>query len=123
VPSCLGGRFFIHLQKLKEVSNMPEYISEQEKHSFLFIQLIAMLETAAMQHLGKLPNPMTNKVEKNLEQARMTIDLIDMLKAKTQGNLNDDEKRFLTKIVSDLQLNYVDEFEKSKKQTQEKKET
>lgn len=78
-------------------------------HSLLFLHLIAMFQAAAMQHLGKILNPLTNTIERDLEQAKMSIDILDMLKAKTLGNLSKSEQDFLDKVVFELHMNYVDE--------------
>ncbi|HEY6952698.1 MAG TPA: DUF1844 domain-containing protein, partial [Bacteroidota bacterium] len=73
---------------------------------------LMMFHSAAMQHLGKVKNPVTDKIERNLEQAQAIIDMFDMLKAKTKGNLNVDEEKFLSNLSQELKLNYVDEASK-----------
>jgi hypothetical protein len=57
-------------------------------------------------------NPMTNAIEKNIEQAQQAIDMLDMLKNKTKGNISVDAEKLLTQFLSDLRLNYVDEIAK-----------
>lgn len=78
----------------------------------LFIQLITSLQAAAMQHMGKLVNPMTNEVERDLEQAKFSIDMLDALKERTKGNLGTSEDEFLSKVLFELHMNYVDEAAK-----------
>ena len=88
-----------------------------------FFSVVLSLSSAAMQQIGKVPNPMTQKIEKNLIQAQMSIDILDMLKKKTKGNLTPKEDQMLKNTLSDLQLNYADEAakeEKSKKSEEEK---
>jgi hypothetical protein len=87
-------------------------MSESEKETALFMGLVLMFHTAAMQHMGKIKNPLTDKIERNLEQAQFAIDILDVLAAKTKGNLTDEQNRFLTNIVKELKLNYVDELSK-----------
>jgi hypothetical protein len=82
------------------------------KHSALFSQLVIMLQAAAMQSLGKLKHPESGAVERNLEAARSVIDMIEMMRAKTAGNLNADESKFIAQVLQELQLNYVDEVQK-----------
>jgi hypothetical protein len=82
------------------------------KHSALFTQLVMMLQAAAMQHLGKLKHPASGAVERNLDAARAVIDMIEMMRAKTTGNLSEDETRFIGQVIQELQLNYVDEVQK-----------
>ena len=50
-----------------------------------------------------------------LEHAKIYIDTLDMLQAKTKGNLSEYEEKFLTETLKDLKLNYVDEVDKDKK--------
>jgi len=74
-----------------------------------FVQLVAMFQMAAMQHLGKIASPVSNEMERNLDQARASIDILEMLQRKTEGNRTENEEQFLKKIVFELQMNYVDE--------------
>lgn len=90
-------------------------MEEKDRNSQLFFSLVAMFQTAAMQQMGKLINPVTGKIERDLEQARFSIDILGMLQEKTKGNLTDEERRFLDHVLFELRLNYVDEVEKEKK--------
>ena len=81
----------------------------QNAKDLQFISLVSMFAEMAMQHLGKTANPVSQKVEKNMQAAKMTIDMLLMLKEKTSGNLTQEEETFLTSILTNLQLNYVDE--------------
>ncbi|HXK79673.1 MAG TPA: DUF1844 domain-containing protein [Kiritimatiellia bacterium] len=74
----------------------------------LFQGLVISLAAAAMQHMGKTLNPVTQKIEKNLQAAQGTIDMLDMLAAKTSGNLNEAEGKLLKNILAELKLNYVE---------------
>ena len=87
----------------------------QNKNTQLLLYLISSFELAAMQNMGKIKNPMTDKIEKDLEQAQFSIDLLDMLKDKTKGNLSNDENKFLENVLGQLKLNYLDELEIEKK--------
>jgi hypothetical protein len=80
-----------------------------ERNSFLFRHLIAMFETLALQQLGKLVNPVTGQMERDLRQAQNTIDMLAMIREKTAGNCEPDEKRLLDAVITELQMNYVDE--------------
>ena len=88
-----------------------------EKNEMMFIQLIAIFQAAALQHMGKLKNPATEKVEKDMGQAQLSIDILDMLKVKTKGNLSAEEERYLSSMLQDLKLNYVDELAKEAPQS------
>ena len=84
-------------------------LSKEEISEFMFIQYISMLTNAGMQHLGKIMNPMTGKVEKNIEAAQGIIELLSLLKEKTKGNLTEMEEKVISDGVANLQLNYADE--------------
>jgi len=72
-----------------------------------FTSLVLMLAAGAMQTMGVIVNPITQKAEKNLKLARQTIDLLDILRAKTQGNLDDTESKLLAELLGDLKLKIV----------------
>ncbi len=80
-----------------------------DKNDQLFASLLYLFHTSGMQGLGKLMNPVTQKTEKNLEHAKESIEMLEMIKHKTQGNLSADLSRLLDQFLSDLRLNYVDE--------------
>ena len=85
----------------------------------LYISIMMSLEASAMQSLGKIANPMTGKIERNLEQARMTIDMVEMLEKKTSGNLTADEENMTKRILYQLRMNYVDEVNADSKKSEE----
>ena len=87
-------------------------VTNEEKHNALFMSLLMMFHAAAMQYLGKVKNPATDNIERNLEQAQAMIDMFDMLKEKTKGNLTTEEEKFLSNLAQELKLNYVDEASK-----------
>ncbi len=78
----------------------------------LFFQLVVSLQGGAMHQMGKIASPLTGKVERDLDMAKSTIDLLGMLRDKTEGNLTDEEKNLLDHILYELRLNYVDELKK-----------
>ncbi|MBU1693830.1 MAG: DUF1844 domain-containing protein [Verrucomicrobia bacterium] len=87
---------------------MKEEARPEDIHKSLFIQLVMMLATSATQQLGKLVNPMTKKAEVHLDAAQATIDLLDMIAAKTKGNLDRDEERLLKDTLMSLKLTFVE---------------
>ena len=78
----------------------------------LFIQLLYVFHTSAMQSMGKLKNPLTDKIERDLPQAKQSIDMISMIKEKTNGNLSPDLSRILDGFLTELRMNFVDETNK-----------
>ncbi len=93
-------------------------MNESEKKGELhFIQLVLMFQTAALQQMGKLQNPLTQKIERDLDQARFSIDILEMIQNKTKNNLSDNEKTFLEHTLFELRMNFVDEMSKEEKKT------
>ena len=72
-----------------------------------FIEFVMMQAQQAAMFLGRIPNPQTGKPEVNLEIARMFIDQLEMIHEKTRGNLTSEESEILTRVLSDLQLSFV----------------
>ena len=91
---------------------MAHNSDDGDRNAFLFTHLVAMFETLALQQLGKLVSPITGKVERDLRQARITIDMLVMIREKTAGNLEPAEQRIINAVVTELQMNYLDESKK-----------
>ena len=74
-----------------------------------FYNFLISLSTSAFFHLGDFPDPATNKAEKNIPAAKQVIDTLSMLKVKTEGNLDQNEKNLLEGILYELRMRYVKE--------------
>ena len=75
----------------------------------LFDQLISSLVHSAWVYLGKIKNPMNDKLEKNIDQASVQIDMLDMLFKRMTGNLSEEEEQYLSHIIRELKMNFVEE--------------
>ncbi len=75
----------------------------------LFDNLISSLVHSIWISLGKVKNPMTDKIERNLFAASMNIDMIDMLYKRMDGNLLEQEETYLSRVLSELKMNYLEE--------------
>jgi len=94
------------LEKDDQARTQEDYFPEVTFSSF-----VLSLSTTVMYHLGDFPDPATNKAEKNLAAAKQTIDMLNMIKNKTAGNLDIDEKALLEGILYELMIRYVKEKE------------
>ena len=70
-----------------------------------FVTTLALQASIA---LGEMPNPVTNKKEEDLAQAKFLIDTLGMLKDKTKGNLSGEESTLLENILYELRMQYVE---------------
>jgi hypothetical protein len=77
-----------------------------------FPSFILSLSSSALLHFGDIPDPMSGKQERNLPMAKQTIDILGVLKEKTQGNLTNDEEQLLDNLLHDLRIKYVEESKK-----------
>jgi hypothetical protein len=82
--------------------------SKPDINKIMFMHLVSMLAMSAIQQMGKLVDPATGKAETNLDAAQATIDMLDMLLAKTINNLDAEEARLLKDTLSSLKMNFVE---------------
>lgn len=85
--------------------------SDPDMQSALFAQLVMQQANLAMMLLGKVPNPETGQSNKDLETARLFIDQLEMLEAKTKGNLSHQESSLLKQNLMSLRLAFVEAVE------------
>ena len=69
--------------------------------------LFVMFASSALINLGEAPDPATGERSVDLEQARETIDVLVLIRDKTEGNRTEQESRLLEEILYDLQLRFV----------------
>jgi len=77
-----------------------------------FSTFVISLSTQALMHLGEMANPISGKVDADVPAAKQMIDLLAMLKEKTNGNLNANEERLMQDILFDLRMKYVEAVKK-----------
>jgi len=73
-----------------------------------FSSFILSLSSSVLINLGVIENPVTNKMEREPEIAKQTIELIELLREKTKGNLTEEESRLLDDILRELRLQYCE---------------
>ncbi|MBS1517494.1 MAG: DUF1844 domain-containing protein [Bacteroidetes bacterium] len=93
----------------------------EDRNKQLFLSLIYSFQMQAMIQLGKLQNPVTGEAEEDLNAAQVTIDMLDMLKEKSRGNISSDEQSFLNQVLGDLKINFVEEKTRQEKAGKENK--
>ena len=87
-----------------------------------FFNIVTMFASSAWCQLGKTQNPVSGKIEKDLQGAKISIDMLIMLRDKMKGNLTKKEEEILASTISDLQLNYADEAAKPAERQQQSEE-
>lgn len=96
-----------------------ENLSEEQQEKLLFMMLIQQHQQIAMMGLGKLQNPATQEMEKDLPSAKYAIDTLAMLKKYTNGNLSEEAKGYLEQTLTTLRMNYADEAKKKEASSSE----
>jgi hypothetical protein len=93
-------------------------LTKDQQDQLLFMMLVQQHEQICMMGLGKLKNPGTDKVERDLGSAKYAIDTLEMLQRYTKNNLPDEVNNYLEQTLTNLRLNYVDESSADKKEKQ-----
>lgn len=73
-----------------------------------FSSFILGLSTQALMCLGEIPNPQDGRPHQDLPAARQLIDILGLLKQKTEGNLEKNEVQLLDQILFDLRMKFVE---------------
>ena len=97
----------------EESSTQPQAPPKQPEQRSLpqvdFSAFVISLGTSALYHMGMVPDPETGSPAKpNLPVARQTIDTVEMLQEKTQGNLTEAEAALIKNLLTELRMRYVE---------------
>ena len=87
-------------------------LNEDQQKQLLFMMLIQQHQQIGMMGLGKIKNPATDKIERDLGSAKYAIDTLNVLAEYTEGNLPNELKSYLDQSLTTLRLNYADEVKK-----------
>lgn len=94
-------------EKVRDEAGTCQAAEENLFPGLNFSTFILSLSTSALVCLGELPDPVSNEKNINTSLAKQTINIIEILKEKTKGNLNEEEERLIDGILYDLHLRYV----------------
>ena len=73
-----------------------------------FKLFLSSLATQTLINMGEIENPLNNEKKQDLDQAKFTIDTLEIIRDKTKGNLTDEETKYLDTILYDLRMRYVE---------------
>lgn len=83
----------------------PGRYEEEEAN---FETLVSYLSTTAMFQLGLIPGPSGERIPADMTNAKRTVDLLEVLQEKTQGNLTAGEARLLDEVLYELHMTFVE---------------
>lgn len=85
--------------------------SREDIMAALFANMVIQQSNMAMMLLGKVAHPETGQIVQDLEAAKMFIDQLEMLEAKTKGNLSKQEEGLLKQALAALHMAFVEAVE------------
>lgn len=99
----------------EDKKNAPDEEKPSGEGEFLppleFSSIVILLYFPALVQLGLVDDPATGERRENLGLAKRNIDLLDLLKDRTKGNLEPEEETFLTSVLDQLKLAYLKKTE------------
>lgn len=95
-------------QKKSPTKNKKAEEAQRVLPALDFSSLVLPFYTQALIKLGMVSDPVRKKQEEDLELAKRLIDLLDLLKERTKGNLKPEEETFLTACLQQLKMGYME---------------
>jgi hypothetical protein len=84
---------------------------DDDRREFLppldFSSLVFPFYTQALVKLGLMEDPLRKDSPANLDFAKRLIDILDLLKERTKGNLKPEEEKFLETCLLQLKMDYM----------------
>jgi hypothetical protein len=96
---------------MNEPSFSPETkspASREEMFAALFANMIIQQSNMALMCLGKVPHPESGELMQDIESAKMLIDQLEMMEAKTKGNLDKREENLLKQALAAVRMAFVE---------------
>jgi Domain of unknown function (DUF1844) len=86
----------------------PSQGTQAELMSALFAQMVLQQSNLALMLMGKTPHPESGQTVRDIEGAKLFIDQLEMLEAKTKGNLSKEESTLLKQSLMSLRMAFVE---------------
>ncbi|MGH7808282.1 MAG: DUF1844 domain-containing protein [Thermodesulfobacteriota bacterium] len=80
-----------------------------------FSTFVLSLNASALIHLGEIPDPHSKERSINLPAAKHTIEILEIIKNKTKGNLDGEEEKLLDDVLFNLRMKFVKDTQSEKK--------
>lgn len=91
----------------------PAMSEEDQRYaSELFLEFLNSLAHSMLVQLGEVPDPGSGIVRENLEAARQTLEMLSVLRHKTEGNLSAQEARMFDSLLYELMMRFRQRVEK-----------
>jgi hypothetical protein len=96
---------------MNNTPSSPEAAADAGREEFLsalFANMVIQQTNMAMMLLGKVAHPETGQFMQDLESAKMFIDQLEMIEARTKGNLSKQEDALLKQALAALHMAFVE---------------
>lgn len=100
-------KIYLEILQERNMANNFQTFSSELFPEVTFSAFLMSLASSALVGLGEAPDPQTGKVSKNLALAHTNIDMLELLRQKTKGNLDEKENALLENLLCDLRLKFV----------------
>jgi len=81
--------------------------NDTSQSKFDFSNFILSLNTSALIHMGDIPDPQSRERIYDLQSAKQTIEILELLRSKTSGNLDKEEEKLIEDVIYNLRMKYV----------------
>lgn len=95
------------MQEVEQIESEADEDYPDAENPASFVNFLSTLATNAAASLGAMPHPVTGQRTVDLESGKYWIDVLSMLKDKTNGNLHPKETELMNGILSDLKMQFV----------------
>ena len=79
----------------------------EQKLEANFSTLVLSIASSAAMSLGMAPDPTTGATNVDKEMAKFNIDLLEVLKTKSESNRSEEEDKLVNQLLNDLKMKYV----------------
>ena len=90
-----------------ELQPEPPEPEDAEPERTMFNEFLMGIASSAFIYLGLVEHPATGRRQVDMTAAKEAIDMLVMLREKTQGNLTRGEEKFFDDLLTDLKMQYV----------------
>lgn len=80
---------------------------DAEPERTMFNEFLMGIASSAFIYLGLVEHPATGRRQVDMQAAKESIDMLVMLREKTNGNLTPGEEKFFEDLLTDLKMQYV----------------
>ncbi|RMF17071.1 MAG: DUF1844 domain-containing protein [Candidatus Dadabacteria bacterium] len=85
--------------------------AQEQLQTQIFLEFLNSLAHSMLVHLGEVPDPGSGIVRENLEAAQQTLEILSVLRQKTDGNLTAQESRLFDQLLYELMMRFRQKVE------------